>query len=196
MELGKHVLIEKPMTVDLAEADALVWKRPARLASKLRWHLIIAGSRLIITDGSQSRAGPIGRPISAYARKNDTIYVPTEYISWAAQTTPAWFLSCHDIDLVRWFFASEPVEARAWGVKRVLAGQRNRHLGHDPGSGSFRLRSDCGLRIGVDLSEYISHDRGFIRRHQWRSRSPALRSQTRKYRVEHERKRLRIQNAS
>ena len=52
---------------------------------------------------------------------NDTIYVPTEYIGWAAQTTPAWFLSSHDIDLMRWFFDSEPMEARAWGRKAVLA---------------------------------------------------------------------------
>ena len=67
--------------------------------------------------------GSIGEPLLAYARKNDTIFVPTEYINWAACTTPAWFLSCHDIDLVRWFFGSEPVEARAWGVKKVLAGR-------------------------------------------------------------------------
>jgi predicted dehydrogenase len=46
--------------------------------------------------------------------------VPTEYINWAARTTPAWFLSCHDIDLVCWYLGSEPVEARAWGVKQVL----------------------------------------------------------------------------
>jgi predicted dehydrogenase len=46
--------------------------------------------------------------------------VATEYITWAADTTPAWFLSSHDIDLMRWFLASEPVEARAWGRKEVL----------------------------------------------------------------------------
>src|SRR5208337_353141 len=33
----------------------------------------------------------------------------------------AWFLSSHDIDLMRWWLASEPVEARAWGRKEVLA---------------------------------------------------------------------------
>jgi predicted dehydrogenase len=120
MELGKHVLIEKPMTTELAEADALV--RTARatnvkvqVAFNHRWLAPYHHGRMAIANGS------IGAPVSAYARKNDTIYVPTEYIPWAAQTTPAWFLSCHDIDLVRWFFGSEPVEARAWGVKKVLA---------------------------------------------------------------------------
>jgi predicted dehydrogenase len=120
MQAGKHVLIEKPMTTNLAEADELV--RISRetgvkvqVAFNHRWLAPYHHGRTAIESGA------IGKPISAYARKNDTIYVPTEYISWAAQTTPAWFLSCHDIDLVRWFFGSEPMEVRAWGVKRVLA---------------------------------------------------------------------------
>jgi predicted dehydrogenase len=120
MEHGKHVLIEKPMTTDLAEADALVKtarasKVKVQVAFNHRWLAPYHHGRFAIEKGA------IGNPVSAYARKNDTIYVPTEYIPWAAQTTPAWFLSCHDIDLVRWFFGSEPVEVRAWGVKRVLA---------------------------------------------------------------------------
>ncbi|MEO6966089.1 MAG: Gfo/Idh/MocA family oxidoreductase [Acidobacteriaceae bacterium] len=46
--------------------------------------------------------------------------VPTERLRWARETTPAWFLSSHDIDLMRWFMDSEPTEARAWGRKEVL----------------------------------------------------------------------------
>lgn len=41
-------------------------------------------------------------------------------LPWAGKTTPAWFLSSHDMDLVRWFLEDEPVEARAWGRKEVL----------------------------------------------------------------------------
>lgn len=70
---------------------------------------------------TQIAKGGIGEPLAGFARKNDTVFVPTEYIHWAGDTTPAWFLSSHDIDLMRWFFASEPVEARAWGRKEVLA---------------------------------------------------------------------------
>ena len=119
MQLGKHVLIEKPMTTDLSEADALVATAretgtKVQVAFNHRWLAPYHHGRSAIESGA------IGAPVSAYARKNDTIFVPTEYIPWASQTTPAWFLSCHDIDLVRWFFSSEPVEARAWGVKRVL----------------------------------------------------------------------------
>src|SRR5581483_325371 len=62
----------------------------------------------------------IGAPITGYARKNDTIIVSTKNIRWVGETTCAWLLSSHDIDLVRWFFGSEPVEARAYGRKEFL----------------------------------------------------------------------------
>jgi predicted dehydrogenase len=119
---GKHVLIEKPMTTDLAEADEIV-----RLAESTNLKVQVAFNHRWLAPYHQGKvsiaAGEIGEPICAYARKNDTIFVPTKYINWAHKTTPAWFLSCHDIDLVTWFFNSEPIEARAWGVKRVLVAQ-------------------------------------------------------------------------
>jgi predicted dehydrogenase len=116
---GKHVLIEKPMMTSLAEADEIVrlaeeGKLKVQVAFNHRWLAPYHHGKVAIASGD------IGEPICAYARKNDTIFVPTEYINWAHKTTPAWFLSCHDIDLVNWFFSSEPVEARAWGIKRVL----------------------------------------------------------------------------
>ncbi|MCL5005707.1 MAG: Gfo/Idh/MocA family oxidoreductase [Acidobacteria bacterium] len=40
---------------------------------------------------------------------------------FAGESASAWLLSSHDIDLIRWYFGSEPVEARAWGRKKVLA---------------------------------------------------------------------------
>src|SRR5690606_38938345 len=60
-------------------------------------------------------------PVMAYARKNDIISVPTGLISWASQTTCAWFLNSHDIDLVTWYFDDVAVEAHAMGVKGVLS---------------------------------------------------------------------------
>jgi predicted dehydrogenase len=59
----------------------------------------------------------------AYARKNDTIYVPTGMISWADRSSPSWFLSSHDVDLVTWFFDAPAVEVFATAVERVLVGR-------------------------------------------------------------------------
>lgn len=117
---GKHVLIEKPMTTNLEEADELVRlvdqsNVKVQVAFNHRWLSSYYQGYLSISQDA------IGAPLFAYARKNDTIYVPTEMINWAAQTTPAWFLNSHDIDLVCWYLKSEPIEARAWGVKKVLA---------------------------------------------------------------------------
>jgi predicted dehydrogenase len=119
---GKHMLVEKPLATDLAEADSIVAavETAGVVGSTLFNHRWIpayyqAKQRIV--------AGDLGRPRMAYARKNDTIYVPTEMISWADQTTSAWFLSAHDIDLVTWYFADEAVEAHASGVRGVLSGQ-------------------------------------------------------------------------
>ena len=121
LEAGKHVLCEKPFTTDLAEADDLlnlVRSRPTRqklqVAFNHRWLSSYYQGAVAI------RTGDIGRPVAGYARKNDTIYVPTEMLPWAAQTTPIHFLGAHDIDLMRWFFGSEPLTAYARGVKGVL----------------------------------------------------------------------------
>lgn len=120
LKAGKKVLVEKPMTSSLEEAEAII---AAEAASRGGWVMVNFNHRFL--SGYHSafaacRDGKIGKPVSGFARKNDTIYVPTKMISWAARTTCAWFLNSHDIDLMRWFFGSEAQEAYAAGVKKVL----------------------------------------------------------------------------
>ena len=120
LEANKHVLCEKPFTTLLREADELLSIAEARKHLKLQ----VAFNHRWLSSYYQGfasiRAGAIGRPVAGYARKNDTIYVSTEMINWAAQSTPIHFLGAHDIDVMRWYFASEPVEVRAYGAKGVL----------------------------------------------------------------------------
>jgi len=120
IEAGKNVLVEKPLTVDLGEADRLI-ETVRRSGLKLmtcfshRWIPPYWAAHEAVA------AGRIGRPVLAYARKNDTIFVPTKMLSWAAGTTSAWFLSSHDIDLVLWYMGDRAVEVYAtavWGVLR------------------------------------------------------------------------------
>lgn len=119
LQAGKHLLVEKPMTTSVAEADELLGLaraggRKVQVSYNHRWLGPYNHGKQAILKGE------IGTPLAGFARKNDTIFVATDYISWAARSTPAWFLSAHDIDLMRWFFAAEPVEARAWGCREVL----------------------------------------------------------------------------
>jgi len=119
LESGHHVLVEKPFTTSTAEADELI-----RIAARNQKKIQIAFNHRWLPAYFEAKAsiarGDIGKPLAGYARKNDTLYVATQYIAWAAESSPAWFLSSHDIDLMRWFLDSEPIEARAWGSKEVL----------------------------------------------------------------------------
>ncbi len=120
LQSGTHVLVEKPFTMRTEEADALIRAasrggKKIQVAFNHRWLPAYHHGKTVVA------AGQIGAPLVGYARKNDTIHVATEHIKWAGETTSAWFLSSHDIDLMRWWLASEPVEARAWGRREVLA---------------------------------------------------------------------------
>lgn len=120
LDAGMHVLCEKPFTTELAEADELLRISRSRPDQRLQ---VAFNHRWLSSYNhgfSSIRKGDIGKPVAGYARKNDTIWVATEMIDWAAKTTPIHFLGAHDIDLMRWFFASEPVEVRAYGAKGVL----------------------------------------------------------------------------
>lgn len=119
IESGRHILVEKPLVTKTSEADTLL-----RLAKKHKVKIQVAFNHRWLSAYHMAHdsiaKGEIGTPMVGYARKNDTIVVSTQNIRWAGETTPAWLLTSHDLDLVRWFIASEPVEARAWGRKEVL----------------------------------------------------------------------------
>ncbi len=118
---GKAVLVEKPLTTSTEDAREVVAAVRAAgvVASVLynhRWVPAYAQAH------DRVRAGDLGDPVVAYARKNDRIFVPTKMISWADRTSPAWFLSSHDIDLVTWLFGDAPVEVFATAVTGKLSG--------------------------------------------------------------------------
>ncbi|WP_371400776.1 Gfo/Idh/MocA family oxidoreductase [Kribbella sp. NBC_00662] len=119
-EAGKHLLVEKPLTTSVAEADAAVKaiRENDVIAMCLfnhRWVPAYAQAYELLAD--------LGEAAVAYARKDDTIFVPTEMLSWADRTTCAWFLSSHDIDLVSWLLRDQVRRVYAtarWGKLRSL----------------------------------------------------------------------------
>jgi predicted dehydrogenase len=121
LSAGKHVLCEKPFTTSLNQADDLIALSKARPELKLQVAFNHRWLNSYYHGYAAIRNGSIGEPIAGFARKNDTIWVSTQMMNWAAQTTPLHFLGSHDIDLMRWFFGAEPVEVHAYGAKKVLA---------------------------------------------------------------------------
>jgi predicted dehydrogenase len=150
LEAGCHVFVEKPLTTSQAEAEE-IYRAVARTGKKLqidfnhRWLSPYHKVKEMVLSGQ------VGDPLIAFARKNNPLFVPTEMLaSWSSRTTPAWFLSCHDIDLVTWWFDADPVEAYAKGVKRVLV-----EKGFDTYDGIQSLVSYEGGRFATFEASWI-----------------------------------------
>ena len=120
LEAGCHVIVEKPMTTKQEEAEDIL-----KVADKTgkrfqinfnhRWLSAYHKIKAMIDDGD------LGEPVIGYARKNNPVLVPTSMLaSWAKDSSPAWFMSSHDIDLMLWWFNAMPTEVYAKGIKRVL----------------------------------------------------------------------------
>ena len=120
LKAGANVIVEKPMTTSQTEAEEIV-KVVRETGKKLqvsfnhRWLSAYYHIKEMIDNGE------LGEPIIGYARKNNPISVPTTMLaSWALKSSPAWFMSSHDIDLMTWWFNASAVEVYAKGIKRKL----------------------------------------------------------------------------
>ncbi len=119
LDAGINTHVEKPMTTDEKEAADIVRKvretgLKFQVAYNHRWLAPYNATYNMI------REGKIGECLMGYARKNNPIYVPTVMIPWGKDSSPMWFLSGHDIDLMAWWFDDDPVEVKGFGIKRVL----------------------------------------------------------------------------
>jgi predicted dehydrogenase len=104
-EAGKHLLIEKPLAMTIPEAHAMrdAVQRgggTAMVGFENRWNPHILTTKRTID------AGAIGRPITATATLSNTYFVPEQMLSWAARSSPAWFLMPHTVDMLTWFSGS------------------------------------------------------------------------------------------
>jgi len=119
LKAGKHVLVEKPMTTDVAEADEVV-----RVAKETGLKLQVSFNHRWLSVYhkvfSDIKNGSIGEPLCGFAKKNNPILVPTEWLPWSGKSSSAWFLSSHDIDLMCWWINSSGEEVYATGARKVL----------------------------------------------------------------------------
>ncbi|MBW7883009.1 MAG: Gfo/Idh/MocA family oxidoreductase [Caldilineaceae bacterium] len=109
---GKHVLCEKPLVTrrdDLERVNDAAIKSGCRVMVDYhnRWNppFAITHERLA--------TGQLGEPVNGYLRLNDTIWVPLEYLSWAASSSIIWFLGSHAVDTLSWLFGDR--------IKRVYS---------------------------------------------------------------------------
>jgi len=119
IDAGKHLLVEKPLATDVAQAESIV--NAARAAgTKLMVDFHNRWSSQFVKAKECVERGVIGSPILGYARLSNTFYVPTQMLSWAGKSGPQWFLFPHTVDLMRWLTCEEAREVYATGIKKVL----------------------------------------------------------------------------
>lgn len=120
MEAGKHVLAEKPLTIDLESAIRLTeMAERANVLNMVDFHLRWDPQWCIVKETVEQ--GEIGKPVMGYARLSDAVQVAEDWLAWAGKSGPQWFLFPHTMDLLRWILDEEPVEVFAGGHKGVLA---------------------------------------------------------------------------
>ena len=119
IEAGKDVLCEKPLAMDVAEAEEMVSRareKGVRLMVDFqnRWNFPFLQAKKEIESGT------LGDPLVGYVRLSNPFFVPLKMLSWAARSGPEWFLLPHLIDLIRWLINQEAEEIYAVGNKGVL----------------------------------------------------------------------------
>jgi len=116
LESGKHILIEKPLTTDLAEGEELVAiARQAGLCLMVA-HCLRFDPRYIHAHNAV-REGIIGEVVNCYARRN--IYFD-EGRKIAQRTSLPFYLGVHDIDILHWITGNRVVKVRAYGSRRLM----------------------------------------------------------------------------
>ena len=119
LQAGKHVFLEKPLALDLAEADDLIaLSRDKRLLFTIgysqRFNPKFAYVKRSIDDGT------IGQPISALVSRHITRNLGKK-IGGRIKLSPAAMEATHDIDFVLWCFAPrKPIRVYAQEVRKIM----------------------------------------------------------------------------
>jgi predicted dehydrogenase len=112
---GKDVLVEKPLATTSEDLDRIA-EAITRSGIRCMVDFHNRWSPPVVVARQSIAADELGRLVSAYVRLNDTIYVPTRMLSWAAQSSILWFLGSHTVDTLR-FLSGDEVE-RVYAVAR------------------------------------------------------------------------------
>jgi scyllo-inositol 2-dehydrogenase (NAD+) len=124
MLAGKHVLLEKPIALELSEADELMALSKQRnlaftIGYSQRFNPKFAYVKRSIDDGT------IGEPVSALVSRHITRNLGRK-IGGRVTLSPAAMEATHDIDFVLWCLAPrKPVRVYAQEVKKIMRPQYN-----------------------------------------------------------------------
>ncbi len=124
MQAGKHVFLEKPIAIELSEADELIaLSREKKLLFTIgysqRFNPKFAYVKRSLEDGT------IGEPVSALVSRHITRNLGKK-ISGRVKLSPAAMESTHDIDFVLWCLAPrKPIRIYAQEATKIMKAQYN-----------------------------------------------------------------------
>lgn len=115
-----HVLQEKPLATNAEDARAIV----DAAGTSNRMVMVNYSQRFVSEHAWMHDAiarGEIGKPRMVLSIKHDNISVPTGMIrAWSQGTSPLYFMTSHDLDLVHWFLKADPVNVAAQETRGTL----------------------------------------------------------------------------
>ena len=119
LKAGKHVLVEKPLAMTVHECEKILDERDAAGTILMvdfhnRWNIPFMEIKKMLESGE------LGELQMINVRLNDTIYVPTQMLSWAAESSPAHFLGSHVVDLLRWLSGDEIIKVYSVSRSAIL----------------------------------------------------------------------------
>ncbi len=117
---GVHVLQEKPLATNAADARAIV-----EAAAQSDRVVMVNFSQRFVADHAWIHdalaRGDLGKPRMVISIKHDNLSVPTGMIrGWARDSSPLYFMTSHDLDLVHWFLGADPVSVVAQETRGTL----------------------------------------------------------------------------
>jgi predicted dehydrogenase len=119
LKAGKHVFLEKPIAIELWEADELITLAARRnlkftIGYSQRFNPKFAYAKKKMADGA------LGEPVSALVSRHITRGLGKK-ITGRGKLSPAAMEATHDLDFVLWLLEpAKPVRVYAQGVRRVM----------------------------------------------------------------------------
>jgi len=115
---GAHVLTEKPMCLEIQDADRIIdlARKEERLVA-VDMHKRYDPDHLRIYHEIKRR---IGEPLYGTAYLEEPLHVSTSTFKWVEQSDPFSYVGPHWVDLICHYYKSKPVSLAAVGQKRLL----------------------------------------------------------------------------
>jgi predicted dehydrogenase len=118
LESDAHVITEKPMCLDIHEADAIIkLARQKQRVVAVDMHKRYDPDHLRIYDDIKNR---IGDPLYGTAYLEEPLEVSTNTFKWVEESDPFSYVGAHWVDLLYHYYKSKPVSLTAVGQKKRL----------------------------------------------------------------------------